>query len=288
MNDPASPGASTSEQNAADPAAPDLIVVPARYGSTRLPGKPLLSIGGRTLLDRVVTNARSAAELAGNCEVVVATDDVRIADHADELGCETVMTDPQLDSGTARTRAAARQRERIPARVTCLQGDAPFISPATVAALIATLREGGVHIATPVFRLDWTRLDRLREHKRSAPFSGTTCLRDKDGHALWFSKAIIPAIRDEAALRQSPASPVWQHLGLYAYTMEALDWFATAPRGNYESLEGLEQLRFLENGWTVKTVPVDAPEHALSGIDTPADLAHAEEAIARLGEPFPA
>ncbi|WP_374408352.1 manno-octulosonate cytidylyltransferase [Pelagerythrobacter sp.] len=269
-------------------AAADLIVIPARYGSTRLPGKPLVPIAGRTLLERVLANAVEAARLAGECAVIVATDDTRIADHAEALGAQTVLTDPTLDSGSARARAAAHRQASLPERVVCLQGDAPFIAPQVVARMIETLRQGDADVATPVYPLDWDRLDRLRAHKRTTPFSGTTCLRAADGRALWFSKRILPAIRDEAVLRERQAmSPVWQHLGLYAYTMQALDWFAAASPGTYEVLEGLEQLRFLENGRAIATVPVDPPEHALSGIDTPADVALAEEAIARLGDPFP-
>lgn len=268
--------------------ADDLIVVPARFGSTRLPGKPLLEIAGRTLLERVLASARAAADLARDCRVVVATDDERIAAHARELDTQVVMTAPELNSGSARAAAAARLQDAPPARVINLQGDAPFIPPATIAGLIATLRNGDADVATPVYRLDWARLDRLRAHKETAPFSGTTCVRNVKGHALWFSKSILPALRDEEALRAaSPLSPVWQHLGLYAYTRKALDWFAQAPQGTYERLEGLEQLRFLENGWTIATCEVDPPRHALSGIDTPQDLALAEDAIARLGDPFP-
>lgn len=267
--------------------APDLIVIPARYGSTRLPGKPLIPIAGRTLLERVWANAREAALLAGDCAVVVATDDERIADHAGQLGAEVVRTSSALDCGSARARAAARQRPRVPDRVVCLQGDAPFITPKIVAAMVDALRRGEADVATPVYRLDWNQLDRLRAHKRSTPFSGTTCLRDAQGRALWFSKTILPAIRHEALLRKEAKSPVWQHLGLYAYTMKALDWFADTPPGVYEELEGLEQLRFLENGWSVATIAVDPPEHASSGIDTAADVALAEEAIARFGDPFP-
>ena len=267
--------------------ARDVIVVPARFGSTRLPGKPLLLIAGRTLLERVWANARVAAEIVGDCAVVIATDDERIANHARALGAEVALTDPDLDSGSARACAAAHQQAQLPARVICLQGDAPFIAPGVVARLIEHQRTAGADVATPVYQLDWARLDRLRAHKKVAPFSGTTCLRGGDGQALWFSKTILPAIRNEAALRGSSKSPVWQHLGLYAYTMEALDWFTGAPQGIYEALEGLEQLRFLENGWTVATVPVNPPEHALSGIDSPEDVIFAEEAIARLGDPFP-
>lgn len=264
----------------------DIIVIPARFGSTRLPGKPLMKIAGRTMLERVLSNARAAAAEAGDCQVLVATDDKRIADHARDMGANVSMTDRSLDSGSARAHAAARHLAEMPGRVICLQGDAPFINSRTIVDLIAALRSGEANVATPVYRLDWSRLDRLREHKRAAPFSGTTCLRGANGHAIWFSKTILPAMRNESELRRDPMSPVWQHLGLYAYTMDALDWFVSAPQGCYEALEGLEQLRFLENGWTMATVPVDPPAHALSGIDTQADLQLAEEAIERLGDPF--
>lgn len=270
----------------AEASPPDLIVVPARFGSTRLPGKPLLKIAGRTLLERVVATARAASALAGNCDVVVATDDEHIAAHARDLGVEVAMTDIALDSGSARACAAAEQRSRLPALVVNLQGDAPFIPPAIVADLVATLRAGEADVATPVYQLDWDRLDRLRAHKLTAPFSGTTCARGADGRALWFSKTILPAIRNESALRALPLSPVWQHLGLYGYRMATLQWFASAAPTPYEQLEGLEQLRFLECGRTIATVEVEVPQHALSGIDTPADIIAAEAAIAGLGDPF--
>lgn len=272
-----------------DRSATTLIVVPARYGSTRLPGKPLLTIAGRTLLERVSAAARIAAGMAGDCDLVVATDDERIADHAHQIGIEAVLTAADIDSGSARACAAAQTRAVRPRYVVNLQGDAPFVRPEIVAGLVATLRESSTDVATPVYRLDWPRLDRLRAHKQVAPFSGTTCIRGSDGRALWFSKSILPAMRDEPALRQETAvSPVWQHLGLYGYSMAALEWFSAAPQSHYEVLEGLEQLRFLEGGRTIATFEVEAPTHAMSGIDTPADIALAEEAIARLGDPFPA
>ena len=268
---------------------PDLIVIPARHGSTRLPGKPLLPIAGRTLLERVVAVGRAAAAQAGDCAVLVATDNSRIADHARDLGVEVAMTAEALDSGSARAFAAAEGRVGPEGLVINLQGDAPFISPSVVADLLLTLRSGEADLATPVFRLDWARLDRLRAHKQAAPFSGTTCIRAADGRALWFSKTIIPALRNEAALRAAgPLSPVWQHLGLYGYRMAALAWFAATAPGAYEVLEGLEQLRFLEGGRMIATVEVPAPSHALSGIDTQADLELAEQTIRRLGDPFPA
>lgn len=273
---------------AAGSASSALIVIPARYGSTRLPGKPLLPIAGRSLLERVLAVGRSAAQTVDNCTVVVATDDERIAEHARALGAQVAMTEAELDSGSARAFAAASQQQQAPDIVINLQGDAPFIPPRIVSGLIETLRSRDAAMATPVYQLDWDRLDRLRIHKQSAPFSGTTCVRDSQGNALWFSKTILPALRNEAQLReQSALSPVWQHLGLYGYRMEALRWFASAPMGHYETLEGLEQLRFLEAGHRIATLEVEMPGHALSGIDTPQDIAAAETAIARLGDPFP-
>jgi 3-deoxy-manno-octulosonate cytidylyltransferase (CMP-KDO synthetase) len=269
--------------------APDLIVIPARFGSTRLPGKPLIEIAGRTLLDRVVAVARAAAAIAGDVEILVATDDARIEAHARELGCDVVLTDGAITTGSGRACAAAATRSRRPGIVVNLQGDAPFIPPATVAAVLQRLRTSICPVATPVVRLDWASLDALRAHKLVAPFSGTTCTRAADGRALWFSKAIIPAIRDEPARRATdPLSPVYRHLGLYAYRLDALERFEATPPTPYEQAEGLEQLRFLESGRDIATVAVDPPRYAISGIDTRADVVLAERLIAELGDPYPA
>ncbi len=266
--------------------ARDLIVIPARYGSKRLPGKPLIEIAGVTLLSRVVEVARRAAALAGDVEVVVATDDPRIEIRVRTLGCAVAMTGAEISSGSGRACAAALLRSPRPEIVVNLQGDAPFIPPETVAALIAVMRSSRCDAATPVVTLGWPELDALRDHKRIAPFSGTTCIRAEDGRALWFSKAIIPAIRDETERRmRDPLSPVLRHLGLYAYRLDALERFEAATPGCYEQLEGLEQLRFLELGMAMTTVEVAPPRHAMSGIDTIEDVALAEQLIARLGDP---
>lgn len=267
-------------------ASRDLIVVPARFASQRLPGKPLIPIAGRTLLERVVAIAREGALRVGNADVVVATDDVRILDHARTLGCDAVLTDAAISSGSNRAWAVARNREIAPPIVVNLQGDAPFVQPTMIAALIAALRDSNCGVATPVAQLSWEALDALRRHKQTSPFSGTTCTRRADDRALWFSKAVIPSIRGEAQLRQAgPHSPVFQHIGLYAYRFEALGRFeATAPTP-YELLEGLEQLRFLELGEEILTVEVAALTHAMSGIDTRDDVAMAERLIAEHGEP---
>ena len=266
---------------------PDLVVIPARFGSTRLPGKPLVMIAGRTLLERVVDIGRRAVVMAGQADLVVATDDDRIAAHAADLGCAVVMTAPGIESGSGRAQAAAAMQSGPPGIVVNLQGDAPFVPPAVVARLIATLREADAGVATPVVRLGWDDLDALRDHKRRSPASGTTVARLPDGRALWFSKAIIPHIRGEAALRlREPLSPVYRHLGVYAYRRDALARFEAMPPSAYERMEGLEQLRFLENGIAIATVAVPAPRHAMSGIDSAEDVALAERLIGRLGDPF--
>lgn len=270
-----------------DASTSDVIVIPARFGSKRLPGKPLISIAGRTLLERVIDVARRAAALVGDCHILVATDDTRIEAHAAALGCPVVMTASSIQSGSGRACAAAKSLADRPEIVVNLQGDAPFIPPAVIADLLTAIRTSAAACVTPVIQLDWPALDAMRSHKRDAPFSGTTCVRAPDGRAQWFSKAILPAIRDESDLRTaSPLSPVYRHLGLYAYRLDALEQFEKTPPSHYEKLEGLEQLRFLEMGLTVQTIEVAPPSHAMSGIDTETDVALAETLIGRWGDPY--
>jgi len=265
----------------------DLIVIPARFGSTRLPGKPLISIAGRTLLERVVNIARLAAQDVPNIGIVVATDDVRIREHAETLGCAAVMTPATITSGTGRALAAAEALAVRPDIIVNLQGDAPFVAAATVVDLLRAARSNGADVTTPVVRLDWDQLDAMRRHKRETPFSGTTCIRAPDGRALWFSKAIIPAIRGEKQLRTgTPLSPVLRHLGLYAYRLAALRQFEATLPSAYEVLEGLEQLRFLELGMDVRAIDAVRPRFSMSGIDTLEDVTLAERVIAEAGDPF--
>ncbi len=264
-----------------------LIVIPARYGSTRFPAKPLQLIAGKSLLARVAHVAKAAAAQTG-AQVVVATDDGRIDAHAAELGVASVMTDPALPSGTDRAYAAAQLFDPSVDFVVNLQGDAPFTPPAMIAALIEAARRDveTADVYTPVTAMSWAALDALREHKKTSPFSGTTCIQDAQGRALWFSKQIIPAIRNEAKLRAAgDPSPVLRHVGLYAYTTEALGRYVGLPLGRYEALEGLEQLRFLENEMAVRAVLSEGSPFDLGGIDTPEDAAEAERLIAARGDP---
>ncbi|WIW90007.1 3-deoxy-manno-octulosonate cytidylyltransferase [Sphingobium sp. V4] len=264
-----------------------LVVIPARAGSTRLPRKPLRLIAGRSLLHRTIAMARAAIAGRSDVALVVATDDAEIADHAQAVGCPAIMTDSAIATGSGRALAAALARAQAPQFVINLQGDSPFQPEGALGAVIATL-EHGAEVATPVIALDWAALDALRDHKTRSPFSGTSCARAPDGRALWFSKTIIPAIRDEDRLRASqPLSPVWRHVGLYGYALDALRRFEACPPTALETLEGLEQLRLLEMGIPVMTVAVDPPRFDSSGIDTEADIDRVERLIAEHGDPTP-
>lgn len=264
-----------------------LIVVPARYGSTRFPGKPLVEIAGRSMVRRVAAMADRAARALEDAESVVATDHDAIAGHCREHGINTVMTDPALPSGTDRALAAADAMGVTPDIIVNLQGDSPFTPPDHVVAVARAAEMSGADAATPYVRLTWQALDELRAHKKDTPFSGTTLTHDARGRALWFSKTIIPAIRKESGLREeAPLSPVCRHIGLYAYRLESLRRYVSLPEGRYERIEGLEQLRLLENGMSIQCVEVEPDAIAIPGIDTPEDVALAERLIAQNGDPL--
>lgn len=261
-----------------------VIVIPARYASKRFEGKPLKPINGVSMLARTVRAAKLAGTKTG-ARVLVATDDDRISAHAREIGVDAVMTDPELPSGTDRCRAAAALAAPDADFIVNLQGDAPFTPPEHVAALIDNASKGDV--VTPVIQLSWKALDALREHKKTTPFSGTTCIRAPDGRALWFSKNVLPAMRNEAKMRTAgDLSPVLQHVGLYGYSRTALDRISTLLQSRYEELEGLEQLRFLENGLSVYAVPVEPSDLPSAGIDTPEDAERATRILQERGDPY--
>jgi 3-deoxy-manno-octulosonate cytidylyltransferase (CMP-KDO synthetase) len=217
---------------------------------------------------------------AGDVELLVATDDKRIVDHAALAGCRAVLTDQAITSGSGRALAAAATLASPPRFVVNLQGDALYVPASAVRAVLTELRRSQAACVTPVVQLNWQALDRLRENKRTTPFSGTTCLRASDGRALWFSKAVLPVIRNEERHRlASPVSPVHQHLGLYGYTLETLAAFEALPPSLYEECEGLEQLRLLEHGIPIQTVVIDASPALGSGIDTPEDAERAQRQL---------
>lgn len=267
-----------------------VIIVPARYGSTRFPGKPLAMIAGKTMLERVCAIAMHAAKDAQDTDVIVATDHQLIADHAEQLGVQWVMTPEACPTGTDRALAAIDELSYRPDFIINLQGDVPLTPPDFIKAMLDEVHsDATIQLVTPVTQLSWQELDILREHKKTTPFSGTTVAIDAQRNALWFSKNIIPAIRNEEKQRKTIAlSPVYRHIGLYGYRRELLETYVTLTQTPYEHLEGLEQLRLLENGYPIRTVKVDYRGRAsMSGVDTPQDAEMAEALIELHGELIP-
>ena len=263
------------------------IIIPARYGSTRFPGKPLVKIGGRTMLERVVSVGKKAAAAHENVTLAVATEDQRIADHCAEIGALCFLTSPDCPTGSDRVLEAAEKADGDFDYILSLQGDAPFTPAEAIAKMLqAVSNDSSIEVVTPVVSLRWNELDALRESKKTTPFSGTTAVIDESGKALWFSKNIIPAIRKEEKLREgNEFSPVYQHLGLYGYRTDILKRYVSLPQGHYEQLEGLEQLRLLENGIAIQTVTITVDAGlAQAGIDSPEDVARAERILQEHGD----
>ncbi len=265
------------------------IAIPARYGSTRFPGKPLAMISGKSMLQRVVDVAHKAAEHYDDISVFVTTDDKRIADHAEDIGVACISTSSSCPTGSDRVLSAIRQMSDWPDFIVNLQGDAPFTPPAIITKMLDTFAENPqLEVITPVHRLSWGDLDRLKESKKTTPFSGTTAVINANDKALWFSKTIIPAMRKEADLRaRESLSPIHQHIGLYGFRSDILEKFCSSDEGTYEALEGLEQLRMLENGISIHTITMDIKDGMIqSGIDSPEDINRAESHILNHGEPL--
>lgn len=260
------------------------IIIPARFSSTRFPGKPLVSLAGKSMLSRVVDVARQSTQKLRNVTLAVATEDARIEAHCAEIGVQCVMTSDACKTGSDRVLEAATHLGGDFDFVVGLQGDAPFTPVEAPQKMIeAFIGDPNREVITPVVRLRWAELDALRESKKATPFSGTTCVVDKNGQALWFSKNILPAIRKEETYRKNEFSPMLQHIGLYGYRSDILKKFVTLPEGAYEKLEGLEQLRLLENGISIQTVELKVNAGlAQAGIDSPEDVARAEKILAAM------
>jgi 3-deoxy-manno-octulosonate cytidylyltransferase (CMP-KDO synthetase) len=238
------------------------VIIPARFGASRLPGKPLADIHGKPLLAHVVARARSAS---GVDVVVVATDDERIAVAARQAGAEVVVTGP-AETGTDRVALAARVMLPRPTLVVNLQGDEPLIEPAAIEALVHAMNEGGSEMATMARPLDEGEWERPEVVK---------VVTDRNGNALYFSRAPIPARREPG-----PSPLARAHVGMYAYTPAFLERFAALEPGRLEMEERLEQLRALEHGYRIRVVDTT---YRGFGVDTPEDLERARALMASGG-----
>ena len=266
-----------------------LIIIPARYASTRLPGKPLVKIAGKEMIVRVSDIAKSVCERNLNCDYLVATDSCEIKEFCDNHDIKVAMTSEDCKNGTERCIELISKSEYSCDFVINLQGDNPLCPPWVLQNLIdewQKSKESAVY--TPFVNLSWDDLDKFVNSKISTPYSGTSVIMDKNNNALAFSKTIIPAIRNKAKAKLLYVkSPVNKHIGLYAYTKDVLLQYNNMCISSLEDslIEGLEQMRFLFNGYKVKMVEVDYRGRDIpSGVDSPEDILRVESNLEKFGE----
>lgn len=244
-----------------------LILIPARYASTRFPGKPLAMIGGKPMVQHVVEKAAAVSE-----NVYVATDDGRIYDCVIGFGGKAVMTSAEHRSGTDRCYEAYRHVVEQTGKkydvVVNIQGDEPFIQPEQVKALVACFEDDKVEIATLAKRFE-QNADVFDPNKVKVVCSAK-------GTALYFSRSAIPFCRGIEEENWLELTPFYKHVGMYAYRPKVLKEITALPQGRLEKAESLEQLRWLENGYTIA---VRETAHESIGIDTPEDLKRAEAVL---------
>jgi 3-deoxy-manno-octulosonate cytidylyltransferase (CMP-KDO synthetase) len=238
-----------------------VVVIPARYGSTRLPGKPLVSLAGQPMIRRVYERAKSAQNVD---RVIVATDDERIVKAVETFGGEARMTRPDHRTGTERVaEVAAHVEGEIFVNV---QGDEPLLDPVAVETAVRALLEEPQApistVATPI-RTPGNIMDP----------NAVKVVLDFDDNALYFSRAPIPWVRDTASKIQVRHL---KHLGLYVFQRDALLEYPTLPQGELEKIEQLEQLRWLENGWKIRVAEV---QHDAVSVDVPEDVARVEKLL---------
>jgi 3-deoxy-manno-octulosonate cytidylyltransferase (CMP-KDO synthetase) len=256
-----------------------LIAIPARFASTRYPGKPLVTLKGpdgeKTLIQR---SWEAAIAVKGIDRVVVATDDDRIATHARAFGAEVMMTSTACQNGTERCAEVSAQLPGYDVIVN-LQGDAPLTPAWFVEDLVAGLAaDPAADIATPVLRCDGRAVAGFLADRRAGRVGGTTAVFGAGGRALYFSKEVIPYTGRD--YEPDDPTPVFHHVGVYAYRPGALAAYPSWPTGPLERLEGLEQLRFLENGRNVLCVQVQARGRQFWELNNPTDVPVIEQMLA--------
>ena len=257
-------------------------LIPARYASSRYPGKPLAELTGaggskKSLIQRTW---EAAGRVGGLDSIHVVTDDQRIADAAAAFGADVLMTSDQCRNGTERCAEAVAQLGS-PDVVVNIQGDALLTPPQFIEALVDRMAAGGIEVATPAMRLRSREVRALQREEAEGRVGGTSVVTDASGRALYFSKKLIPHLPSGAL--DGEMSPVRLHVGVYAYTPQALQAYMRAPVSELEQLEGLEQLRFLVAGIPVGLVDVEPPPFALRELNNPEDIAPIEEALGLAG-----
>ena len=239
-------------------------IIPARYASTRVPGKPLAMLGGRTVIQRVYEQVAGVLD-----EAYVATDDERIETAVRAFGGKVVMTSVHHKSGTDRCYEAYTKIGTGYDVVVNIQGDEPFIHPTQLEAVKACFQDASTHIATLVKPFT----EEMGMEALKNPNSPKVVL-NKNMNAMYFSRSVIPYLRGVDESEWLKHHPFYKHIGLYAYRADVLKEITALPQSPLELAESLEQLRWLENGYTIKVGITDVET---IGIDTPEDLQKAEE-----------
>lgn len=241
-------------------------IIPARYASTRFPGKPLADMKGKYMIQRVYEQARKVLD-----HVCVATDDDRIFNAVQSFGGEVVMTSAQHRSGTDRCFEAYRTLGGHEDVVINIQGDEPFIKPEQIESLIACFDSPQIQIATLV-----RPFEASEEYEALANPNSPKVVLNERHEALYFSRSVIPYLRGVEPAEWLARHTYYKHIGMYGYRADVLGQITCLPQSSLELAESLEQLRWLQNGYTIK---VGITTQETIGIDTPADL---EKAIALL------
>ncbi|PTQ69746.1 3-deoxy-manno-octulosonate cytidylyltransferase [Celeribacter persicus] len=260
-----------------------LIVIPARFASTRYPGKPLVELTGATGEKKSLIRRSWEAAVAakGVDRVVVATDDARIQAASEAFGAEVVMTSETCANGTERCAEALENLGGGYDIIVNLQGDAPLTPAWFIEDLVAGLcAHPTAEVATPVLRCDGRALNGFLEDRRAGRVGGTTAVFGSDHKALYFSKEVIPYTSESYA--DTDATPVFHHVGVYAYRPSALGAYPKWPMGPLERLEGLEQLRFLEQERPVLCVEVEARGRQFWELNNPEDVPRIETMLAEM------
>lgn len=260
-----------------------VILIPARFASTRYPGKPLVELKGaggapKPLIQRSVEAARRVPGISG---VFVATDDQRIAEACRAFGVGVIMTSSECRNGTERC-AEALSQLHDPDLVINFQGDALLTPPGFVTALIDhMIANPEAAVATPAMRQRPAEVRALQAEEGAGRVGGTSVVTDNRGRALYFSKKLIPYLPKNWL--DGELSPVRLHIGIYAYRPHALDTYTVLPPSQLEELEGLEQLRFLDASIPVDVVEVETPSFILRELNNPEDVEPIEAALAMAG-----
>ncbi|MCF8254095.1 MAG: 3-deoxy-manno-octulosonate cytidylyltransferase [Bacteroidia bacterium] len=232
-------------------------IIPARFASTRFPGKPLIEINGKTMLQRVYEQTMQAKQLS---EVLIATDDEKIAQHAQSFGAKVVLTKADHPSGTDRCYEAYVNFGETFDYVVNIQGDEPFLDPQQIDEL-AAICDGKTELATQMIAVD----------NESVLFDQgeVKIVMNQNKEALYFSRMVIPFIKNVPQEDWHKHHPYFRHVGMYAYRTDILEALTKLPPSSLENAESLEQLRWLENGFKIKLVQTEFDSHC---IDTPDDI----------------